>query len=1395
MAREKQTRYRRKGRRKGAQPTFGERSMGALEAFGDKVSQYGGQYALTAGIRAAQEGRPVGPSLKAGMKGEDKGLWGPVLKNAGVENKAVELGLNVLGAPDILVNPLGKTAKGVQLAKAMKMSKGLGAQAKAGERALLTLTTPAGPVRLTPQIVDEKVMGALGKVGGAVKGSKIGKEFRKAFSDSTGDVRLDEFKGTMEAIIREGITNETNARIKMDKLVDEVGKKKGWTPEQAKGQIRKMLDYVEAEQSSKASGWKTGREARALAKLKDRMPKYEEAAKKSFEYGQKSGLPETVIKKRIEAKAARQNLTQAEYKLHRSKLKFPSLATKGNQSLSRSLRDSRKAIQTARKDAWGATFHGILSGKKLYIPVDEPAKMQWRNRKQSVKLMKLLKELGVRTTTKANEGVLKHDLFSGVDLDYVRAHPELPYPSILQQAANRGEELDDIEWDELVEAARENPHGKKGDFIARADVPVAREHEKLLEFMEGGDQGWMKYGFKKELDVTETARIGSLTKREDELKVALSKEADPEKAKALSAEYKNIQSEKRAVSEGATVRASDTTRKQIMDQYKAVKGEYDALKAKLDQMYKAGVNQDEIHALQHQYADLRIKLEDIDTKSDVFRAARYIDDAEKNLENLRYEASKAEKGFREAADIASEESKRATFGSEMAETTKRYSLLKKELEKARGIVTREKAKLKKGVYVDANYLKAMQGHVEHLENEISKIAGGSIGRYIKESERMQNLVGRIESNSKKFDEAVNAFRGEAAQGMDDEIMKLAKEAQVDMARIAKEGTDRDWFDAIAGYMTHYKAPELTEWLQSVPKERSQRALAVWDKTMMHRGFQGKTINEWNNIALSGGIGKHIPELDGFTGRLFDDDAAVVLALRRQAHTRLKAVDDFWKSTRDNLGMNKADFEAAKKAGTIDHALYEGINDKAFKDAKNPSGVVYFDKETATIIKDFMTVLRKPENVSQFETLLQRVNSVYKSYTLPIYPAYHIRNIVGNVLNNLLGGVWRVSAYAKAMAYQLGKDVVIRLKAPIEIDGKMVSELSRADLDKLIKVHGIADTGFYATEGIRRTTIEREKGGVLQALAGKSPIHKAGQKVGQALENNSKVTHFIHKLEDGFTPSAAAASVRKYTFDYSDVGWAGRKARLVMPFVSWTMKNVPLQMEALLTRPGLMAGYERARKTGLSDSKPDEAYMTQFMIENFPMYVGQNKDGNYMYFLGGSWIPAGDVGRVLGSGRNVAEIIRDTPAEMMKEIFMLINPLYTAPARIAFNYDPYYEGKVQAFPGQQRRLNVGPGGAGIDMPAKLNYALRQARPISEMHNLFAPDKPAGLNALRLLTGLKTNVYDPKKGRVQKVIQARKDLAELKGWLKYYKKKGDTKNVEAIQAEIAELSGQKALKERR
>lgn len=93
----------------------------------------------------------------------------------------------------------------------------------------------------------------------------------------------------------------------------------------------------------------------------------------------------------------------------------------------------------------------------------------------------------------------------------------------------------------------------------------------------------------------------------------------------------------------------------------------------------------------------------------------------------------------------------------------------------------------------------------------------------------------------------------------------------------------------------------------------------------------------------------------------------------------------------------------------------------------------------------------------------------------------------------------------------------------------------------------------------------------------SPILNFNRQMGSVIENNARLTHFAHKIfNDGVPAEIAANSVRKYLFDYSDLTPFERDfMKMLIPFYTWSRKNIPLQLQALVTDPGKYAKFPKA----------------------------------------------------------------------------------------------------------------------------------------------------------------------------------------------------------------------------
>jgi hypothetical protein len=670
-----------------------------------------------------------------------------------------------------------------------------------------------------------------------------------------------------------------------------------------------------------------------------------------------------------------------------------------------------------------------------------------------------------------------------------------------------------------------------------------------------------------------------------------------------------------------------------------------------------------------------------------------------------------------------------------------------------------------------DYEKLQKIDIEIGENSkrLKEVLASNVGKFAKAVSQKSNLESVIAKRGKQFEDAVNTARTAAKAEMPQELHAMADEAIKFFDQMGSELKDfKPGTQLLEGYFKHIFTQEAKEIMDKLPKDGAQRrAFSTFIGAALHRNFQGKNINEWNEMAMSG---KLIP---GKNFKLFEDNVPLVMGTALQQHERMKNTFQFFQQTGKLVGKTESDFKAQVQSGLIKANQYRTTNIPELKG-------IYVPKEVANDLERTYKFVSDPENIDAVSKVFHNINSWYKSYTLPLYPAYHVRNVVGNLMNNAYAGVINPKDYKDAL------DVLRKQNFSMKVGNET---WDAARIMKEAHLHGVIDQGFYALEtGLHEgpssliKMAEKPKGAAKYIGPQSIPV-EAGRKIGTFFENHARVTHFMAKLRDGYTPTAAGASVNKYLFDYGDLGWLSKKARMVMPFMTWTMKNVPLQIENMITKPGFMGAPERFRQGLSAPDHPDERFFSDYMAENFPAYIRTNEKGVHEYFLGGSWIPQADISRVFGTGRNLKEILSGTPKQAFQTLAGLVTPVIKEPISQAFNYDPYFGSEIQKFPGELQKLNY-PGGQ-VQLPARLVHAAKQFRPVSELSNLSNPDISTGKNILRAVTGLKTSPYDLDKSRARKIVEVRRELGKLKGLRNYYMKTDDQKNLKAVNEQIDKL----------
>lgn len=381
-----------------------------------------------------------------------------------------------------------------------------------------------------------------------------------------------------------------------------------------------------------------------------------------------------------------------------------------------------------------------------------------------------------------------------------------------------------------------------------------------------------------------------------------------------------------------------------------------------------------------------------------------------------------------------------------------------------------------------------------------------------------------------------------------------------------------------------------------------------------------------------------------------------------------------------------------------------------------------------------------ESVAKAIKAFDKVQNLWKAQVL-VAPSYHIRNEVGNLWNNFLANVGP-DAYVKSTALQ---------------KRMATGALSKADeaVVEQMKKLGVIGTGQYGGD-ITQSIAEELGGASLAPWKQNFGLYKGNRAIGSAIEDNAKIAHYLQKIGDGFNPKEAAESVKKYLFDYGDLTWGEQNIlKRVMPFYTWTRKNLPLQIEQFFNQPGKFSNVGTAQRNIESGVEtPDERYLNDYIKGNTPMRWSTNEDGSTSYLLLGQWLPAA----------SAVQMLSQNP----KKLLEMISPVYKVPRDFinnqSFFKDTLGENQpIEKYPGEMKSF------LGMDMGAKTANILRNIRVLSELDKLNpgkifggkdtpsmipggsqnrgarqTPDAPELTRWRDFLVG-KTQTYDPKNSK--------------------------------------------------
>lgn len=463
-------------------------------------------------------------------------------------------------------------------------------------------------------------------------------------------------------------------------------------------------------------------------------------------------------------------------------------------------------------------------------------------------------------------------------------------------------------------------------------------------------------------------------------------------------------------------------------------------------------------------------------------------------------------------------------------------------------------------------------------------------------------------------------------------------------------------------------------------------------------------------------------------------------------------------------VNEGVFHRGKKIFNIEQATAKEINDFFKSQGKSPifkedlptvvarmgistgrkqAGVEFLEAtkglegKAKELANEAYEKITNVESVRAAIKAFDKIQNIWKAQVL-IAPSYHIRNEAGNLWNNFLANVGP-GAYTKATALQK------RIAS---------GSLSKADevLVEQMKKQGVIGTGQYGGD-ITQSIADELGGASLNPLSQRFGLYKGNRAVGSVIEDNSKIAHYLQKIDDGFSPKAAAESVKKYLFDYSDLTWGEQNIlKRLIPFYTWTRKNIPLQVEQFFNQPGKFSNVGTAQRNIESGVEtPDERYLSDYIKSNTPMRVSTNADGTTSYLLLGQWLPAA----------SAVQMLSQDPRKLLE----MLSPVYKVPTDFlnnrSFFKDSLGENQpIEKYPGELKSF------LGMDMSAKTANVLRNIRVLNELDKLNPGSIFGGKDTPSMIPG----------GSQNRGAKQSPDAPELTRWRDFLTGKTQTYNPE-------------------
>ena len=309
------------------------------------------------------------------------------------------------------------------------------------------------------------------------------------------------------------------------------------------------------------------------------------------------------------------------------------------------------------------------------------------------------------------------------------------------------------------------------------------------------------------------------------------------------------------------------------------------------------------------------------------------------------------------------------------------------------------------------------------------------------------------------------------------------------------------------------------------------------------------------------------------------------------------------------------------------------------------GDTVIDTELNRMLSNVVDAGKEP---GMFGRTLTAFTNFFKTYAT-LTPGFHIRNAMSAVFMNTVDGVpLRVQTEGLNLWRQWEK-----AEDPLEWLGKQSKEVQ----DAFDATFASGAGGRFFESGVAESTASarsRLKEGVYR-----NRVTTASQKAGEQVEGSVRLGMALDSTRKGASVDAAYDRLARIHFDYASVSQMDEQAKKLVPFWTYTSRNLPMQISEMWKKPKVYAWYNsfvRNFEVDPAEFTPEYfdsigAWNTGEKVAGMPLYIQPDLPQQRVQE---------DIDRFTKAlqGENIGQVLSD------------FNPFFTAPVEYVTGTDLY-----------------------------------------------------------------------------------------------------------------------------